>query len=49
MTNEKRDATILKLWLRGWTYRRISDRYDISISRVTQIIAARRASIRRAA
>jgi Mor family transcriptional regulator len=49
MTNEKRDATIFKLWLRGWTYQRMSDRYGLSISRITQIIAARRASIRKAA
>jgi Mor family transcriptional regulator len=44
MTNDKRDATILKLWQRGWTYQRIADRYELSISRVTQIIYAQRFS-----
>jgi Mor family transcriptional regulator len=38
----KRDATIFTLWLRGWTYQRIADRYDLTISRINQIIAAQK-------
>jgi uncharacterized protein YjcR len=43
MTNEKRDATIFKLWLRGWTYQRIADRYGVTIHRINQIIAEQKA------
>jgi uncharacterized protein YjcR len=40
--NPSRDATIFRLWLRGWTYKRIADRYGLSVARVNQIIAAQR-------
>jgi Mor family transcriptional regulator len=43
MTNEKRDATIFKLWLRGWTYQRIADRYNRTTHRINQIISEQKA------
>jgi hypothetical protein len=43
MTNEKRDATIFKLWQRGWTYQRIAERYGVTTHRINQIIADQKA------
>jgi DNA-binding CsgD family transcriptional regulator len=40
--NPTRDATILRLWLRGWTYQRIADRYGLTVHRINQIIRAQR-------
>jgi Mor family transcriptional regulator len=40
--NAQRNATIFKLWLRGWTYKRIADRYDLSVAMVNKIINAAR-------
>jgi Mor family transcriptional regulator len=39
MRNETRDATIFKLWLRGWSYQRMADRYSLTIHRINQIVA----------
>jgi Mor family transcriptional regulator len=43
MMKANRDATIFKLWLRGWTYQRIADRYNLTTHRINQIIAAQKA------
>jgi uncharacterized protein YjcR len=42
MTKEKRNETIYNLWLRGWAYSRIGERYGLSMSSVTKIIAAQK-------
>jgi Mor family transcriptional regulator len=38
MLKETRDATIFKLWDRGWSYQRIAARYNLSLSSITKII-----------
>jgi DNA-binding CsgD family transcriptional regulator len=43
MSNEARDFTIFKLWARGWTYKRIADRYGLTTHRINQIIADQKA------
>lgn len=35
----KRDETIRSLYARGWTYKRIADRYGLSTPRIYQILA----------
>jgi Mor family transcriptional regulator len=47
MTKEKRNETIFTLWLRGWTYKRIADRYGLTTHRINQIIAAQKAATKR--
>jgi Mor family transcriptional regulator len=39
MLKETRNATIFKLWQRGWTYQRIAARYDLTTHRINQISA----------
>jgi Mor family transcriptional regulator len=38
--NNKRDEQIKRFRERGWTYRQLSNRYGLSLSRITQILAA---------
>jgi uncharacterized protein YjcR len=44
MSIEKRNETIGKLWERGWKYKRIAERYGLSVASINKIIAAYRAA-----
>jgi Mor family transcriptional regulator len=38
--NDKRDEQIRAYRGRGWTYKRLADKYELSLSRITQILRA---------
>jgi transcriptional regulator with XRE-family HTH domain len=42
VSNIKRDEAIFAFYCRGWTYKRIAERYGLSMARVNQIISAKR-------
>jgi uncharacterized protein YjcR len=49
ISKDQRNATIVKLWLRGWKYQRIADRYGLSVAMVNKVINAARYAPRKKA